>query len=490
MSRSTQKPSFSPQPPPLDLALVDRAPGETRVALLAEDAVWEVHHLRDNALAPGDVILGRVRGKAPGGTAVFVDIGAARDAFLAAEDCAPRDAAGQPPPLPPEGSAVLIEVAIAPRAEKGAKVTMALSLTPQACADSGLLVYTPLRPGVGISSKITHKGERQRLLTWAADAGLERDGREGVVLRTRAYEAPERALSEALGAARAEWAALQRWASQAKPPCRLRAAMDSEGGALGVALQGRQVARVICAGAGAWEAARAGRPDLTEQIVRARSSGSLFSAEGVDEAIEQALSPIVGPLTIEQTAAVTAIDVDSGPATAEQTNLAMVQEIARQIRLRNLAGMIVIDFAAPRGGAMAHKRQLAQALARALASDPAQPTVLGVSAMGLVEVRRPRRGPPLADLLLGPQRGRPQAGALSPEAAALAALRAAVGIGAHSPGFLPLLHVSPPVGDQLRGPLRSALNEAENRLGDRLPLDDVPGKAASWWDILDRRTRP
>jgi ribonuclease G len=469
--------------------LVEQAPGETRVALLADGVVWEIHHLRDNTLTPGDVILGRVRGKAPGGTAVFVDIGAARDGFLAAEDCAPRDATGQPPALPPEGSAVLVEVAIAPRAEKGAKVTMALSLTPQGCAESGLMVYTPLRPGIGISSKITHKAERQRLLAWATEAGLEPQGQEGVVLRTRAFEAPEQALSEALAAARQEWAALKRWASQAKPPCRLRAAKDSEGGPLGVALNGRQVDRVICAGAGAWEAACAGRPDLREQIVRARSSGSLFSVEGVDEAIEEALSPLVGPLTIEQTAAVTAIDVDSGPVPAEQTNAAMVLEIARQIRLRNLAGMIVIDFAAPRSGALAHKRQLAQALAAVLANDPAQPTVLGVSAMGLVEVRRPRRGAPLADLLLGPQRARPQAGALSPEAAALAALRAVVGVGAHSPGFLPLLKVSSAVGDQLRGPLRSALSEAEQRIGDRLPLEDVAAKAPSWWDILDRRGR-
>jgi ribonuclease G len=472
--------------PRLDVALVERGPGQTRVALLADDQPWEVHHLRDSAVVPGDVILGRVRGKVPGGAGVFVDVGSGRDGFLAVEDCAPRDDQGQPPPLPPEGSAVLVEVSIAQRAEKGAKLTMALSLTPQGCSDPTVLVYTPLRGGVGLSSKITNKSERQRLQTWGEQQ--VRDS-EGVVLRTRAWDASEQTLTAALDAARREWQALQRWVAQAKPPCRLRAAVESEGGALGVALDGRSVDRVICAGSGAWEAARAGRPDLSDVIVRARTVGSLFTAEGLDEALEEALTPRVGALTIQQTAAVTAIDVDSGAATAEQTNAQAVMEIARQIRLRNLAGMIVIDFAAPRRGAEGHKRQLARALAEALADDPAGPVVLGVSAMGLVEVRRPRRGPPLADLLAasGGQGAIAQPLPLSAEASALEALRAVLSACERTPGLLPQLRVPPLVAEALRGPLRSAVNEAEQRLGDRLPIEEVVAKPAGWWDIGDRR---
>jgi ribonuclease G len=474
--------------PPLDVALVERGPGQTRVALLAEDQLWEVHHLRDSAVMPGDVILGRVRGKVPGGAAVFVDLGSGRDGFLAAEDCAPRDEQGQPPPLPPEGSAVLVEVSIAPRAEKGAKLTMALSLTPQGCPEVGLLVYTPLRRGVGLSGKITNKAERQRLQAWAAATVADS---EGIVLRTRAWEATEAALTAALAAARREWQALQRWAVQAKPPCRLRAAVESEGGALGVALEGRGVRRVICAGTGAWESARAGRPDLVDGITRARTPGSLFTAEGLDEALEEALTPRVGALTIQQTAAVTAIDVDSGAASAEQTNAQAVMEIARQIRLRNLAGMIVIDFAAPRRGAEAHKRHLARALAEALADDPAGPSVLGVSALGLVEVRRPRRGPPLADLLAASGgQGEAQALPLSTEATALAALLAVISACERTPGLLPQLRVTSSVAEVLRGPLRGALAEAEQRLGDRLPLEECAAKPGGWWDICDRRREP
>lgn len=467
-----------PPIPPLDLALVERNPGETRIALMAQGAPWEIHLLRDHHLMPGDILLGRVRGKAPGGVAAFVDIGADRDGFLAVEDCAPRDALGNRPPLPPDGAAVLVEVTIAARAEKGAKLTMALSIP------GVLLAYTPLRPGVGLSSKISDTATRRRLSDWAEDH-VHSD--EGVVLRTKARDAAPEELDRALEQARKAWQALLQRAEREKPPCRLYGARQGLGGDLAAVLDGRTVDRVICAGPEAFEQAVLSRPDLAEVTTRARHGLALLAQEGVEAALEEAVEPVCGPLIIEPTAALTAIDVDSGSSTPEQVNPTAVALIAQQIRLRNLAGMILIDFAAPRRGAEAHKKALAQTLAQALRNDPARPQVLGVSSLGLVEVRRPRRGAPLKDLVAGA--GAPGAAlvGVSAETAGLDVLRRVVQAVGADPALMPRLRLAPLVADCLRGPLRRAVAEAEQRIGAVLPIEEVLGKGAMWTDIGNQR---
>ncbi|GAB3448755.1 ribonuclease E/G [Insolitispirillum peregrinum] len=444
--------------PRLDLALVERSPGETRVALLAGEQVWELHHFRDDDALVGDLFLGRVRGRAPAGAAVFVDLGMGPDGFLAAEDC--------PQGLPPDGALVLVEILLAARAEKGPKLTASVSL------GSELLAYSPGRPGISLSGKITHKAERTRLQQWA-EQQVRPD--EGVVLRTRAWDADEQALTAALSDARARWADLD------QKRRRLSSAGRLSGGALplAAALEGRSVERVLCAGPSALQQAQAARPDLMAVIRAARAPYRLWDDEGISEAIDQALSPRCGLLTIEQTAALTAIDVDSGPYSPEEANQRVLPELARQIRLRNLAGMIVIDFAAPRRGAEAHKKAMAQSLAALLADDPARPQVLGVSALGLVEVRRPRRGAPLADLLLAP---RPVA-ASTAQAAALDALRQVLAAVNSDPVTRIALRASAAVIDGLRGPWRHALTDAEQRLGQPLVLQVVTGVARDWFSV-------
>lgn len=434
-----------------ELALIDRSPGLTRVALLAQGVVWEVHLFPDHLPLPGDLWLGQIKARVPGTQAAFVDLGNGPDGFLPAED--------MPGGLPPEGSAVLVEIAQAKRPGKGPKLTGAVSL-------GGVhLVYTPLRAGVSLSSRLTHKAERKRLSAWAAGAVGEG---EGVVLRTAAFQAPEDVLDAALAEGRAVWAEVQGVMKEAKAPCRIRGGQSP----LAAALAGRAVDRVLCEGHALAAEARRARPDLTE-AVRVCGPG-IFAEEGVPEAIDSALArrvplPGGGALTIETTAAATMIDVDSGRSGEAAANAAAVTEIARQMRLRALAGAIVIDFAAPPKGAMAAKRALAEALALALAEDPARPHVVGVSGLGLVEVRRDRLRPPLADLLLAPAQPAPP----SSVALALEALRRAVEEARTVPGSRPVVHVGAAVAAVLRGPLAPAVAEAERALGHALTITEA-----------------
>lgn len=195
---------------------------------------------------------------------------------------------------------------------------------------------------------------------------------------------------------------------------------------------------------------------------------SLWDEEGLDEAIEQALAVHLplgssralrgASLHIQPTAALVAVDVDTGGASPEDANAAAVEVLAEQIVLRGLAGMMVIDLAAPRRGAEAHKRQMAQALARALADDPAQAQVVGVSPMGLIELRRTRRGVPLADLFTPPA-----------EATVLAALRRLVvdAEAERAAGCVsdPRLSLSAAELALVQGPLAMARAEAEAQIG-------------------------
>jgi Rne/Rng family ribonuclease len=459
-------PSAPPALPAPDTALVCRAPGETRVALSAAGEILELHLFRDHALAPGDLFLGRVRGRVPGVPAAFVDIGDDRPAFLPEEDC--------PAGLPAEGAAVIVEVALAARAEKGAKLTAKVSVP------GDRLVLSPFRPGVGVSGKIRDAKARAAFTRWG-EAALEEG--EGVVIRSLCRSLPEATLAAALdpelAALRDRWRALRAAAEAARPPCRLASAQAP----LAAALAGRPVAVVLCEGAGMAEAARAARPDLAE-AVRAVPGAGLFAAEGGDEALEAALADSVplgqgATLRIEETAAVTALDVDTGRLPPEEANARALREAARQIRLRNLAGMIVIDFAAPRHGAEAARKALAEALRGLLRSDPARPQVVGVSGLGLIEVRRPRGRPPLADLLLG---RRPRRRPL-PDTVALEALRQVLAAARATPGARPELTVAPPVAAVLDGALREARAEAERALGHRLAVSARPGAAVDLIEI-------
>lgn len=214
--------------------------------------------------------------------------------------------------------------------------------------------------------------------------------------------------------------------------------------------------------------AKALAPTLAEPY----RDGPLFGLYRVEEEIESALAAEVplaggGRMTIESTAALTAIDIDSGRGRADEANRKAVTAIARHLRLRGIGGQVVIDFVSVRRGA---PHRLADALKEAVAADPVPTQIFGVSRLGLVELTRERRGLALAELLCE----RPTLP--TAETAALAALRLALSEAACRPGRPLRLVVAPEVAMALaRRP--EALAEAEARLCRPLPVRADSGRA-------------
>jgi Rne/Rng family ribonuclease len=216
-------------------------------------------------------------------------------------------------------------------------------------------------------------------------------------------------------------------------------------------------------------------PDLADRIGFHDGKGPLFSEVGIDDQIAEALSrrvelPRGGSLVIDALEALTAIDVNMGGAGTGRAsddailtlNRAAAAEAARQVMLRNIAGLIVIDFVSMRN--KAHRRTLVEAVRRAFAGDRVVVDVLGMTPAGLVEVTRQRRGRSLSDIMCVPLGRDPD---LQPAAVACAALRAAIRtLGAGRP----VLRCHPTVAAALQGDLAAALAETERRLGQTLEL--------------------
>ena len=227
-------------------------------------------------------------------------------------------------------------------------------------------------------------------------------------------------------------------------------------------------------------------PDLEAQIIHHGGDQSLFTERGVDEQIDEALDRCVSlpsgvNLTIDPTEALTAIDVNLGGATTggnqeevcTRANLEAIPLVARQIVLRNLAGLVVIDFISMKN--RSNRQRIVEALRKALrARDDGAVDVLGMTAAGLVEVTRQRSGPALADYFTSRQAPTPD-----PEALACAALRDALRM--RGPGR-PVLLATPEVIAALDGPLTTALVETGRQLGQPLVLR--PDNRQSGFEIV------
>lgn len=480
-----------------EVILVSSSPGETRTALLEGGRLVELMVERAGAQGvAGNVYLGRVTRALPGIAAAFVDIGGERSAFLAlAEARPPGQAAGRDriTDYASEGDAVVVQVAQDARADKGAKLTTRIALAGR------LVVLTPGQPGIRASKRMGGEPERARLNE--ALGTLARAG-EGFILRTGAAQASAADLARDVAGVRAAWAEIEAKRASARPPAclyreppaLLRALRDeSLGGTPCVVVDDAAVARearAFCAGVA---------PELADLIEIHGGASPLFEAYGVEAAIEAALLPGVAlpsgaRLVFAETAAVTAIDVDSGGRseggpedTALATNREAAAEIARQLRLRGIAGHVVIDFVAMRRPAS--RAAVLAALDEALSADRVPSFVAGFTRMGLVELTRERRRPSLAETLLDAcwvceGGGRTK----SAETVALEALRAVAAAARAAPGTALALSAPPAVIALLEGALKAARAEVEARVGG-LALRREAGMAAGRFEVLTQAKR-
>ena len=421
-----------------DTILVGWGPGETRLALLAGDRAVELAVARAS-LVVGAVFLGRVVEVSAALDAAFVDIGAERPGFL-------PGAAGRS-----QGQALAVRVKADARAAKGALLTTEISLTGQ------FLAYAPSRPGLSASHRLeTAEAERLSALL----AGLAAPG-EGLALRAGAAGRTEAELVAELATLRADWATIEDCRQAAKAPAPL--------------WRPDPLARLLSANPGV---TRVAVDDAALAASLKRRYGALVvhapgAFDAAEDAFDEALAPVValpggGRLVIEPTAALTAIDVDSGGGRPADANRQAVAEVARQLRLRGIGGQVAVDFIA--GGGKGPLFKLATALKKAVAADPVPTHVFGVSGLGLVELTRERHGPALAELMTECQT------APAVAAAAYAGLRRALAEAAHRPGKALALVAAPEIAAALTADA-AALAEAEARLGAKLTIRGEPGRA-------------
>jgi ribonuclease G len=399
--------------------LVNVTPRESRAAFLENGVLQEVHIERANRRGiTSNIYKGRVSRVLPGMQAAFIDVGLDRTAFLHVSDIARRedvDAEFEAPPTDDiraavsEGDELLVQVLKDPLGTKGARLTTFITLP------SRFLVYMPQGHGVGVSARIEDEAERARLRTLVeAFMPAERPG--GYIVRTVA----EGVAPEAL---RADMLFLQRlWelvgqAGRAAPagqlvhedlPLHVRMLRD---------LLGQDVERVQVDAPAAYarmlEFARTFMPESEPKIELYSGNRPILDLYGVEDEIQKALERKVplksgGYLIIDQTEAMTTIDVNTGAFvghrnledTIFRTNLEAAVAIARQLRLRNLGGIIIIDFIDMQDED--HRRQVLQAFDKSLATDHARTHISSVSPLGLVEMTRKRTRESLEHLLCCP----------------------------------------------------------------------------------------
>ncbi|MCU0976590.1 MAG: ribonuclease G [Steroidobacteraceae bacterium] len=399
--------------------VVNVTPRESRAALVENGVLQELFVERANRRGLiSNIYKGRVSRVLPGMQAAFIDVGLDRTGFLHASDIVSPPGLDSPVEAPPpssvrellrEGDEILVQVLKDPLGTKGARLTTYVTLP------SRYLVYMPQGRGVGISSRIEDEAERTRLReAVAAFAGPEATG--GFIVRTAAEDCGIEALRADMLFLQRLWDVIRRRGTATPAgrlvhedlPLELRVLRDQ---------LGEHVERVLvdapAAQARMIEFARTFMPQSAGRIESYTGSRPIFDLYGIEDEIGRALDRKVplksgGYLMIDQTEALTTIDVNTGAFvghrnledTIFRTNLEAAVAIARQLRLRNLGGIIIVDFIDMVDEE--HRSQVLQALEKALASDHAKTHVSAVSSLGLVEMTRKRTRESLEHLLCRP----------------------------------------------------------------------------------------
>ncbi len=354
----------------------------------------------------GDIVLGRVARVVPAVQAAFVEIGHERAGFLGARElrCLSDNPSEDPPisAILREGDKVLVQIVKEPIGDKGARLTANVTIPGR------LSVFTPLQPGVGISRRIEDEAERARLGAIGEELFATGELKGGCILRTAAVGADEEELFEDLIRLEEEWGEICAARKSAKVPSTLHRDLGPVERALrdiaheatrSILIDDAQTAaraRAYC---------REAMPDMEDRIALFTGPGSLFADFESD--IDGLLHPRVplacgGWITVEGTEALTAVDVNSGSfthaAAVEDTgavvNVEAARELGRQIRLRGIGGLIVIDFIHMKEAE--HVEIVLAELAQSLARDGVPVNIGPVTAFGLVEVTRKRVRGPLA----------------------------------------------------------------------------------------------
>jgi ribonuclease G len=400
--------------------LINWAPQETRVAIVENGAVQELHIERalERGLV-GNVYLGRVARVLPGMQSAFIDIGLERAAFLHVADLHTHgNGGGRGEPATPierqvfEGQTLTVQVIKDAIGTKGARLSTQISIAGR------MLVYLPQDNHIGISQKIGSPELREQLRSrMQALVGRPEDGGGGgFILRTNAEEASDAELADDIAYLRRTWAAI-RERSQTQPAGSLlhqdlslaeRVLRDLASEATQtIRIDSRMQADALRAFGDAY------MPGMAARLEHYKGERPIFDLFGIEEEIERALARRVdlksgGYVIFDQTEALTAVDVNTGgfvgarnfDDTIFKTNLEAAGAIARQLRLRNLGGIIIVDFIDMTREE--HQQAVLAEFRKQLARDRTRTTVSGFTQLGLVEMTRKRTRESLAHMLCEP----------------------------------------------------------------------------------------
>jgi ribonuclease E len=389
--------------------VVRQSEGRTQIAVL-EDGVLVEHYVdrgTSNSMV-GNVYLGRVQNVLPSMEAAFVDIGRGRNAVLYAGEVN-WDAAGlegQPRRIEmalKSGDPVLVQVTKDPIGQKGARLTSQVSLPGR------YLVYVPDGSMTGISRKLpdTERTRLKSILKKVMPEGA------GVIVRTAAEGASEEELTRDVQRLQTQWEEIEQAAATAQPPAQLSAEPDLAVKVIRDVFN-EDFAKLVVSGSGVAKDVRAyvdaDAPDLAARVETWTDSKDVFAAFRVEEQLTKALDrkvwlPSGGSLVIDRTEAMTVIDVNTGKfvgqggnleETVTKNNLEAAEEIVRQLRLRDIGGIIVVDFI---DMVLESNRDLVlRRLVECLGRDRTKHQVAEVTSLGLVQMTRKRIGQGLLEV--------------------------------------------------------------------------------------------
>ncbi|WP_221075970.1 ribonuclease G [Agarivorans aestuarii] len=398
--------------------LINVTPTETRVALVDSGILQETHVERDARRGiVGNMYKGRVSRVLPGMQAAFVDIGLEKAAFLHASDIVPHTEcvdvteqehfqAGNIAELVRQGQDIMVQVVKDPLGTKGARLTTDITLP------SRYLVFMPGSSHVGVSQRIESEEERERLKEICGDFV---DELGGFIIRTAAEGIGADELEQDAAFLKRVWRkVLQRKESSpsksklyAELNLALRIIRDFVGTHLDrIRVDSRETYEQLVSFSAEFV------PEFTEILEYYAGDRPIFDLFDVENEIQRALKRRVdlksgGYLIIDQTEAMTTIDINTGAfvghrnleETIFNTNIEATQSIARQLRLRNLGGIVIIDFIDMTDSE--HQRRVLHSLELALAKDRAKTNISGFSQLGLVEMTRKRTRESIEHILCG-----------------------------------------------------------------------------------------
>jgi ribonuclease G len=402
--------------------LINATQRETRVAIMEDDELVEL--LVDRADARrmvGDIYLGKVEAVLPGIQAAFVDIGTEKSAFLHANDLVlpgeeegdedddddadadEADGGGRTatkgPPIQDvlkRGQELLVQVSKEPISTKGPRVTAQVSLAGR------FLVFMPFGSRVGVSRKIGERAERQRLRELVKEVHGDEGG--GVIVRTVGEDVTQETFARELSSLRNMWKRIKRKTHFMRAPALVHRETSLTRGLIRdvfstkvdkLTVDSKPVFHEIV------EYLKGVAPDLIERVTLYEEPVPLFDRAEVEPEIRDLFKrrcdlPSGGYLIIEPTEALVSVDVNSGRYTGKKdpektilkTNLEAAREVARQLRLRDVGGIIVCDFIDME--VKANRERVLQELRMHLARDRARTKAFAVSDLGLIEMTRQR----------------------------------------------------------------------------------------------------